>query len=202
MCTKSLFKPQKKVIYTVQPRNNLALRLPASGPRPARVLRLLCLRLARKVPAFGPHLARVCVQATRGHPHLASGKLDAVPQYTRVNEQYRKIPNDTTLEANSLCCSSLHLRLIMMSQLQNKKHRLFWVYVVRLRLKKPAMLGLQARLGLGGFGFRFAFSPHLLQFLYTSRSDESNLGLTGQSFKKYIYGLEISCFCIYCICGN
>ena len=63
---------------TVPPRNNLALRLPASGPRPARVLRLLCPRLARKAPAFGPHLARVCVQATRGHPHLASGKLDAV----------------------------------------------------------------------------------------------------------------------------
>ena len=64
--------------YTVPPRNNLALRLPASGPRPARVLRLLCPRLARKAPAFGPRLARVCVQATRGHPRLACSKLDAV----------------------------------------------------------------------------------------------------------------------------
>ena len=44
---------------TVLPRNNLALRLPASCPRLTCVLRPLCPRLARVRPAFGPHDARV-----------------------------------------------------------------------------------------------------------------------------------------------
>ena len=52
--------------YTVLPRNNLALRLPASCPRLTCVLHPLCPRLARVRPAFGPHDARgqpaSCVQ--------------------------------------------------------------------------------------------------------------------------------------------